>query len=209
MNSRPRQNSLGTTLKGAALFTILISAGQTSVVVAQESNPWWKSIFSNASLGCEQIADSAMINPDDGQPQVVLVRSDQTMNVEEGIDSSDAIDESKALLPGSVKLQLDERVLQLDSIWKSTPHNIRGFRIQIFAGELQEARAIRAQARKLSNEPVYITSMAPNYRLTVGDFRDKWSAEKAKEFWLTQFPNSIVIPMEIELPPLPLAKGGC
>lgn len=212
MNSTNQSVRPPSCFKGAVLFFFWLSAGSFSCAVAQGSNPWWKSIFSNASLGCEQIPDSALINPDHGQPQVVLVRSDQSLFAAEqdGTKGSEKGAEPQATRPvGSIELQVDSRVMQLDSIWKSTPRSIRGFRVQIFAGELQEARATRAQVRKLSNEPVYITSMAPNYRITVGDYRDKWSAEKAKEFWLSMFPQAIVIPMEIELPPLPLAKGDC
>jgi hypothetical protein len=48
--------------------------------------------------------------------------------------------------------------------------------------------------------------MPPNYRITLGDFRSKWEAQKEKQVWLKTFPLALVIPMEIELPALGIAQ---
>ena len=44
--------------------------------------------------------------------------------------------------------------------------------------------------------------MPPNYRVTIGDFRTRWEAQKAQDEWTTAFPMAIVIPMDINLPVL-------
>jgi hypothetical protein len=36
----------------------------------------------------------------------------------------------------------------------------------------------------------------------LGDFRDPWSAERERDRWVERYPNSLVIPGEIALPPM-------
>lgn len=99
--------------------------------------------------------------------------------------------------------QCDERILSLDSAWHSVDHVLRGYRVQIFSGSLQAAREVRAKARNAQAAwPVYLSSMPPNYRVTLGDFRTKWEAQQAQDAWTDEFPMSIVIPMDINLPAL-------
>ena len=109
---------------------------------------------------------------------------------------------------GSVVEQYDDRIASLDSAWHTEEHALRGFRVQIFSGSLQAAREVRANARKTSGEwPVYLSSMPPNYRVTIGDFRSRWEAQKAQDAWDKAFPMSIVIPMDINLPRLQTGRA--
>lgn len=104
---------------------------------------------------------------------------------------------------GTLTQTCDERILSLDSAWHEEEHVLRGFRIQVYAGSLQSAREIRAQLRSLQQDwPVYLSSMPPNYRVTLGDFRTRWEAQKVQDEWVESFPMSIVIPMDINLPSL-------
>ena len=110
---------------------------------------------------------------------------------------------------GSVVEQYDDRIASLDSAWHTEEHALRGFRVQIFSGSLQAAREVRANARKTSGEwPVYLSSMPPNYRVTIGDFRSRWEARKAQDAWNKAFPMSIVIPMDINLPRLQTGRAN-
>ena len=58
---------------------------------------------------------------------------------------------------------------------------------------------IRRNAPKI---PVYLSALPPNYRVAIGDYRSKWDAQKDRDDWLEEYPMSIVVPMEINLPAL-------
>ena len=106
---------------------------------------------------------------------------------------------------GHYTLTWDPRMAELDSAWKEKEHPLMWYRVQLFSGNLQQAREFRSRARKKTELPLYLSSMPPNYRITLGDFRSKWDAQNEKQQWLEMFPLSIVIPMEIELPGLDIA----
>ena len=101
--------------------------------------------------------------------------------------------------PGSYELQGDARIASLDSAWKTVPHPVQGYRVQLYLGPLQEARKVRSQLRSQTGLSIYLTSLAPSYRVCLGDFHDKWAAEKERKRWSNQFPMTIVIPMEISI----------
>ena len=78
-------------------------------------------------------------------------------------------------------------------------HPVQGYRVQLYLGTLQEARKVRSQMRLKTDLPIYLTSLAPSYRVTLGDFHDKWAAEKERQRWSETFRMTIVIPMEISI----------
>ena len=67
----------------------------------------------------------------------------------------------------------------------------------------QAARQLRADLRKQQSLPVYVMDLAPNYRVCLGDFRDRWSADEERRRWLATYPTATVIPCPIAPPPLP------
>lgn len=79
---------------------------------------------------------------------------------------------------------------------------IDGYRVQLFFDQSKEA-VNNARARFLtshSNEDTYITYRAPNYNLTVGNFRTELEAEKLRASLAYDFPEGIVISTRIYLP---------
>jgi len=94
----------------------------------------------------------------------------------------------------------DPRIESLTRAWRESPSEMQGFRIQVFTGSLQDARLLRSQLRNQTHLPVYLTSLPPNYQILVGDFRDRWSAEKERENWVVTFPSALVLPSAVELP---------
>ncbi len=104
----------------------------------------------------------------------------------------------------------DPRIEALTQAWREAPVERDGFRIQVFTGTLQDARVLRSQLRTQTHLPVYLTSLPPNYQILVGDFRDRWSAEKERERWLEVYPSALVLPSAVGLPhgPVPNEETG-
>ncbi len=81
---------------------------------------------------------------------------------------------------------------------------IEGYRIQIYFNESKSA-ALGQKAKFLSahhGHKAYLDYLAPNYRVRVGNFRNKLEAEKLKQELLSRYPTCIVIKDSIELPEL-------
>ena len=107
--------------------------------------------------------------------------------------------------PATPVLIRPDAVAAWDSVARAQPAAVAGFRIQVFLGDLQAARQLRAELRRQQPLPVYVLDLAPNYRVCLGDFRDRFSAEFVRAQWLTAYPTATVIPCSIEPPALPVA----
>ncbi len=80
---------------------------------------------------------------------------------------------------------------------------INGFRIQIYFGDLESARAVRAKCRKsMDHSRIYLESITPNYSVAIGDYRDRWEAEIALAKYKKAYRDALIIPAEIALPDL-------
>lgn len=92
----------------------------------------------------------------------------------------------------------------LDSLDKADPLPLQGWRIQIYFGNLQDARAVRAAFRKDHPQVAcQLMPIAPNYAVTVGNYRDTWSARRAlRDGEIGRWNNPLVIQSPIDLPPL-------
>jgi hypothetical protein len=191
----------------ALLFSIAFACAYSNGALAQDNNAWWKGLFQQRSAACDSAAFSS---PDPGEATrpgpITIDESHSIIPAESGAaDSNSSESDSaaqRARKQGDYQLMWDPRMAQLDSTWKTESHPLNGYRIQLFSGSLQKAREFRAIARRRTDLPVYMSSMPPNYRLTIGDFRNKWGAENEKQQWLGLFPLALVIPMEIQLPKL-------
>lgn len=174
--------------------------GVVDSACAQGDAGWWKGLFKGTQ---KSMCDSTASEGPPPEAAGVIIWE---------VPATDHSDASSAPEPpaiqkerpvGSVVEQYDERIASLDSAWHAEEHALRGYRVQIFSGSLQAAREVRAQARKNNGEwPVYLSSIPPNYRVTIGDFRTRWEAQKTKDAWINAFPMAIVIPMDINLPVL-------
>jgi hypothetical protein len=178
----------------------LVLMGATTACSAQGNAGWWKGLFKGTQ---KSMCDSTSAEqPAPEAPGVMIWEAPATDDPEvPSAQEPTTVNEVRPV--GSVVEQFDERIASLDSAWHTEEHTLRGYRVQIFSGSLQSAREVRAQARKTNGEwPVYLSSMPPNYRVTIGDFRTRWEAQKAQDAWTNAFPMAIVIPMDINLPVL-------
>ena len=127
------------------------------------------------------------------------VSSQSSGQINETASALEPISNSVKRQIGSYELQSNAHISALDSAWKVMRHPVQGYRVQLYLGTLQEARKVRSQMRLKTDLPIYLTSLAPSYRVTVGDFHDKWAAEKERQRWSETFRMTIVIPMEISI----------
>ncbi len=99
---------------------------------------------------------------------------------------------------------MPDTLKSLDSLAKLEPTLLQGFRVQIYFGNLQEARAVRAAFnRAYPDMASHLHPIDPNYAVTVGNFRDSWSAQRAVQSGsFGEWENALVIPSEIDLPDL-------
>lgn len=123
-------------------------------------------------------------------------------------DAEVTLEESTAhphepLPPGYFQLDQPARLDTLDSLWQLSPGPIEGYRVQVFLGDLQAARMERAALRRITDKPIYLQAMPPSYGLMVGDFRDKWAAERLRTSWARIYPDALTIPCAIEPVQLP------
>lgn len=104
---------------------------------------------------------------------------------------------------GAVTVHADKKILLLDSLKKEKPSALEGYRLQLFFGGRSEAQALRGEFLKMHPETgAYISYLAPNFRLRVGDFRTKAECEALKTEIQSDFPGSYIVRDEISLPPL-------
>ena len=183
--------------------------GLAIVPVTGQEDAWWKGLFKPKSEGVDvhepaqpttsadpvpaaTPSDTISDLPSYGKPMEIFTQPIEA----EPVENAPAV-------PGVLMVQHSARLDMLDSLWRMNPPAIRGYRVQVFMGDLSAARAERARLRRLTNQPIYLEAMPPSYGLMVGDFRDKWAAERACTEWRATFPNSLVIPSEIRPLPLP------
>lgn len=109
---------------------------------------------------------------------------------------------------GEISFQRDRGIAELDSLRKHHPSPMEGYRVQVFFGSRNEAQKLRGEfLRKYPDTPAYISYLAPNFRLRVGDFRSKMESEKFKKEISDDFPGSYIVKDEITLPALRTAEA--
>ena len=196
------QISLGT-MKTPSSFSLcmwLLAAGavlpQTSFAQTDttqtEGETWWKGLC----RGGQETPQPTLEPTQDSLDTPILMTMD-----------------SVALTPAHVPERPDavlatwnmpDTLRSLDSLAKLDPAPMQGFRVQIYFGDLQEARAVRAAFNRACPDVAsHLHPIDPNYAVTVGNFRDAWSAQRAVQSGaLGAWDNVLVIPSEIDLPAL-------
>ena len=110
---------------------------------------------------------------------------------------------TKQVERGKIKVLEDDRISELDKIKKEYPGMLNGYRVQIFFGKRDEALEQKARFRETHPDVrAYISYLAPNFRLRVGDFRTRMEGEKLKQSISQTHPGSYLVKDKIELPDL-------
>ena len=201
-------SSLQARLSKTTILVFLGLIGFSNSGMSQDDSAWWKNLFRPKNTPCDSSAVIPMTPPHTMQ-NLNAVPAESSDTVERPTNMEDLKtnggERKIERKEGHYTLTWDPRMAELDSAWKEKEHPLMGYRVQLFSGNLQQAREFRSRARKKTELPLYLSSMPPNYRITLGDFRNKWDAQNEKQQWLEMFPLSLVIPMEIELPGLDIS----
>ena len=114
-----------------------------------------------------------------------------------------AAERPQPVRPGDIKIIADSRIENLNRKKIENPTRLNGYRVQIFFGDRSKAQEMRGEfIRKYPDTKAYISYLAPNFRLRVGDFRTRLECEKFKHQIDAQFPGSYIVKDKIELPSL-------
>jgi hypothetical protein len=125
------------------------------------------------------------------------------------VDSPDTATAARATTEGRVDLVVDPRVEKAMADYTERKHNQQGYRVQIFLGERRAAEDIkRSFLLTYPDIPVYLSWLAPNFRLRVGDLRTRLEAERLLRDMKIAYPGSYIVRDEIEPPPIPLVKSN-
>lgn len=102
---------------------------------------------------------------------------------------------------GQVTVHPNASVDRLMERFTTIKHPQPGFRVQVFLGERKNAEeAKRAFLQKNPDVPAYLSWLAPNWRLRVGDCRTRLEAERLLRDLKLMYPGSYIVPEEIEMP---------
>lgn len=104
---------------------------------------------------------------------------------------------------GTVNIHQSERITGLMNDYATHKQPLKGFRVQVFLGDRGTAEETRrAFLLKHPDIPAYLSYLAPNFRVRVGDLRDRLEAEQLRAQLKPEFPGLYVVPEDIELPRL-------
>ena len=185
-------------------FAILAcSAWMSSPAAAQidstaSDSGWWKGLFRPADDMTAPASTEATVTPSAKPERVTLT------DLPAQGDDSVSFQGPAIVAPATFSWTLPEGLATLDSLDKADPKPLQGYRIQIYFGDLQEARAVRAAFRRdHPNEACQLMPITPNYAVTVGNYRDMWSAQRAlRDGQVGSWKHALVIPSAIDLPAL-------
>jgi hypothetical protein len=101
----------------------------------------------------------------------------------------------------------DARALEFMATYPTLDHVIEGYRVQIHLGSKTDAVKVRqAFLQRHPEVPAYLSYLAPNFRIRVGDLRDRVEAERLRQELRAEFPGCYVVQDQIEPPALPKAE---
>lgn len=105
---------------------------------------------------------------------------------------------------GSVELVLDPAIERVMSDYADRKHTQQGYRVQIFLGDRRTAEETkRSFLLKNPDASAYLSWLAPNFRLRIGDLRTRLEAERLLHELKASYPGSYIVKDEIEPPLLP------
>lgn len=109
-----------------------------------------------------------------------------------------------SVLPGKVTVHESQAISAQMAQYAAHARPLEGFRVQIFIGDRSTAEATRRNfLAQHPDIPAYLSYLAPNFRVRVGDLRDRVAAEQTKALLMTEFPGLYVVPDHIEWPRVP------
>lgn len=139
-------------------------------------------------------------------PNVLLAQRTvpEARTIERVATSSATVTDTPSTVAGSIHIDADPRIEKLMTSYSEHKHVQRGYRVQIFLGDRKTAEETkRSFLQKNPDIPAYLSWLAPNFRLRVGDLHTRLQAEHLLRDMKLEYPGSYIVPDEIEMPVLP------
>lgn len=185
--------------KGALVVLMILSLNTS---FGQEEDSWWRKLFKKDSV--EEIEKEVPL--DNTNPDENLDLKEIDTDIQDNNKSDTTVLDvkftsrklEKTNIPGTIDIH---NSFTVDSIAeKFQDKDYRGYRIQIFLGDLDLAKRTRAQymAKKSFNK-CYIEQRAPDYVVLIGDYRDLYEAHQSLFKLKEEFPNAFIVDSEINL----------
>jgi hypothetical protein len=151
------------------------------------------------------VALSALaVNAQEGDVKPVRTFVPYTGSVASPVDSPEVAPADTGLREGNIVLEMDPGVERVMSDYVDRKHAQQGYRVQIFLGDRRTAEDTkRSFLLKYPDRAAYLSWLAPNFRLRVGDLRTRLEAERLLREMKADYPGSYIVRDEIEPPPLP------
>jgi hypothetical protein len=113
-------------------------------------------------------------------------------------------------LLGKLQIRQDPRITDLivrHTQINQRKHGTDGFRLEIFFSSESKAREHAARVRNEFNlvfpdVASYLLFQTPNFKVRIGDFRNKSEALKAKAYISSKYPNAFIVKDMIQFPEL-------
>ena len=172
---------------------------QTDSIATSSDGQWWKGLFR-----AEEGSDMRHGDKSSSPATVGGAEVDSLHVLESSFWGSGSPLPSEKPQGVAWTWSLPDTLHVLDSLDKADPSPLQGWRIQIYFGNLQDARAVRAAFRKDHPQVAcQLMPIAPNYAVTVGNYRGTWAAQRAlRDGEIGRWNNPLVIQSPIDLPPL-------
>jgi hypothetical protein len=132
-----------------------------------------------------------------------------TPSIQKGDGLSLPVDSPTSEVPlsarkGEVTVTMSPKLEALLKDYNEHDHLQNGYRVQIFLGDRKTAEETkRTFLQKNPDIPAYLSWLAPNFRLRVGDLRTRLEAEHLLNELKVAYPGSYIVPDEIGMPRLP------
>lgn len=171
-------------------FSFLAFAMTTSTIGFSQDQTWWEKMFRKEKVeemkGGEEEEAVKIQTPKD------TVREQPAVPVNQPIVTNGE---------GLIIVHTPPKLNRLDSLHRADPPKLDGYRVQIYFGDLSEARSRRSAFLSAHKElPCYMVQNPPNFAVQVGDFRDQLEAYRHLQQLKAAYPGAIVVSSEIEMP---------
>lgn len=145
-------------------------------------------------LFCSVILITNLAPAQDGYPILSAINATETPLDTPGVDTMMTSRE------GDVKIVVTPRIEGLLKDYASRKHTLNGYRVQIFLGDRNTAESTkRTFLQKHPDLPAYLSWLAPNFRLRVGDMNTRLEAEHLLRELRVTYPGSYIVPDEVEM----------
>jgi len=164
--------------------------------MGQDDRTFWQKLFGKKS---EQIDVEEPKNSQDSLAILINnhLEDKPEVNGDKNTVNTDVITENPQLAKkGMLNIIMDDRMSTwLDTVSKSEP---RGFRIQVYMGDLTESRRIRS-AMLSAGERATLDYNSSDYYVRIGDYRTYIEAEKRLSDLRKTYPTAYVVKDKINL----------